>query len=594
MKKLCSLFIALTMVAYSYATISLSPTTIANGLTGHVYSQTFTASGGSGNYIYTKMSGTLPTGYILGLQNGVLSGTCIVAGSYTFRIRATGRSNDTISKSYTMTVPNVTLTTTSQVVNIWRDRYVPNYSGLYDTWNNYLLKVDTIHFAGPTSAWMLAGNAVAANSTLGNTSNFAVLFKTNNLERMRLLNTGNLGIGTSTPATKLDVTGAIRATGTTGAATGIGTELYASGLKSFDYSVGVYTNQDLDGLGLSFSNQGNIVGNITGTNFLMGGSGLAGAKLEVKGADNLGTYALKVGGSTNTDILNVRNNGYVGINTTNNYALSVTPRPGQTGQFISYSPGFRVAMSISDDDATTGSVNFGTGAMMVDVVNNIVGIGASAQVGNKLYIKESTASAIPFYIASQNGSGLHLLGYTSNNPYYRQDNSAGVVKTVINAGGISYFNGGNVGFQQATASAYIHIGAGTATAGTGALKFDTGTLNTVQEAGAVECANDNLYYTENSTLLRTQLAKSLSNSATLDFPNTNAGVAADLTITVTGSVEGDVVSVGVPNSSMSADNISFWGWVSANGTVTVRFNNNNTAAAVNPASGTFKVTVIKN
>lgn len=81
-------------------------------------------------------------------------------------------------------------------------------------------------------------------------------------------------------------------------------------------------------------------------------------------------------------------------------------------------------------------------------------------------------------------------------------------------------------------------------------------------------------------------------TSTLDFANTAAGTATDLTITVTGAVDGDPVMVGIPNGSTVA-NGHFVGWVSASNTVTVRFLNNNLLTALNPASGSFKVIVIK-
>jgi hypothetical protein len=83
----------------------------------------------------------------------------------------------------------------------------------------------------------------------------------------------------------------------------------------------------------------------------------------------------------------------------------------------------------------------------------------------------------------------------------------------------------------------------------------------------------------------------LSNSATLDFGSTSAQSSADLTITVTGAADGDVVSLGVPNASVNA-NTNYTAWVSAANTVTVRFNNYS-SGAVDPASGTFKVKVFK-
>jgi hypothetical protein len=88
------------------------------------------------------------------------------------------------------------------------------------------------------------------------------------------------------------------------------------------------------------------------------------------------------------------------------------------------------------------------------------------------------------------------------------------------------------------------------------------------------------------------IPKVLINTATLDFGNTVAGAATDLTITVTGAQDGDPVAIGVVNASVPA-NGSFRAWVSATNTVTVRFVNNDLTTAYDPASGVFKVSVFK-
>lgn len=80
-------------------------------------------------------------------------------------------------------------------------------------------------------------------------------------------------------------------------------------------------------------------------------------------------------------------------------------------------------------------------------------------------------------------------------------------------------------------------------------------------------------------------------SAVLDFPSTNTGLSADLTINVTGAAVGDVVSLGVPAGSVLA-NSNYTAWISAANTATVRFNNYS-AGALDPASGLFKVVVHK-
>jgi hypothetical protein len=83
-----------------------------------------------------------------------------------------------------------------------------------------------------------------------------------------------------------------------------------------------------------------------------------------------------------------------------------------------------------------------------------------------------------------------------------------------------------------------------------------------------------------------------SNTATLNFPSTAAGASSDLTITITGAALNDVVIVGVPNGSTVATGC-FTGWVSASNTVTVRFSNTDVLSALDPASGTFRATIIK-
>jgi hypothetical protein len=87
------------------------------------------------------------------------------------------------------------------------------------------------------------------------------------------------------------------------------------------------------------------------------------------------------------------------------------------------------------------------------------------------------------------------------------------------------------------------------------------------------------------------LAKVLTASSALNFPSTSAGSNSDLTIAVSGAADGDAVSLGVPNASINS-NSSFSAWVSSSNTVTVRFNNYS-SGSIDPASGTFKVTVLK-
>lgn len=80
-------------------------------------------------------------------------------------------------------------------------------------------------------------------------------------------------------------------------------------------------------------------------------------------------------------------------------------------------------------------------------------------------------------------------------------------------------------------------------------------------------------------------------TATLNFPVTATRTSSDITFTVTGATTGDAVSLGVPNAAVLI-NTCFTAWISAENTVTVRFNNYDNADK-DPASGVFKVMIIK-
>src|SRR5258706_3761358 len=56
--------------------------------------------------------------------------------------------------------------------------------------------------------WVNGGNALIANGTFGTTTNFSVLFKTNNGERGRITNSGLWGFGTTAPNSKVHINSA--------------------------------------------------------------------------------------------------------------------------------------------------------------------------------------------------------------------------------------------------------------------------------------------------------------------------------------------------------------------------------------------------
>jgi len=152
--------------------------------------------------------------------------------------------------------------------------------------------------------------------------------------------------------------------------------------------------------------------------------------------------------------------------------------------------------------------------------------------------------------------------------------------------GNSYFG------TNTAATAKVHIAASSTSASGGQLKLTSGgSAQSITEDGTINYIGNNLEFAQSTTVYK--LAKTLQNSATLDFGSTpipSLGTET-LTITLTGVADGDQVSLGVPNGSMTAGLIYF-AWVSAVNTVSIQCYNS-TLGAIDPASGTFKISVIK-
>ncbi len=89
------------------------------------------------------------------------------------------------------------------------------------------------------------------------------------------------------------------------------------------------------------------------------------------------------------------------------------------------------------------------------------------------------------------------------------------------------------------------------------------------------------------------VATRLTGTATLDFGVVTANSHADLTMTVTGAAVGDAVALGVPTAVAAVAGLSYTAWVSATDTVTVRAANCATTNSSDPASGSFRATIVR-
>jgi CSLREA domain-containing protein len=84
-------------------TITISPTVLPNGQVGQNYNQNLNASGGTGPYTFTFLSGAIPAGVTLS-AGGNVSGTPIESGIFTFTVAATDSNGCTGTQTIMLSV----------------------------------------------------------------------------------------------------------------------------------------------------------------------------------------------------------------------------------------------------------------------------------------------------------------------------------------------------------------------------------------------------------------------------------------------------------------------------------------------------------
>lgn len=69
---------------------------------------------------------------------------------------------------------------------------------LFSNGSNWFIASESLPGSGSGTAWIYGGNTVPSMQNIGTANNYSLPILTNNVERMRITNSGNVGIGTST------------------------------------------------------------------------------------------------------------------------------------------------------------------------------------------------------------------------------------------------------------------------------------------------------------------------------------------------------------------------------------------------------------
>jgi hypothetical protein len=354
---------------------------------------------------------------------------------------------------------------------------------------------------------------------MGVTTATPIVFGTNNLERMRILSTGEVGIG-GTPTQKLEVfAGTTQLNNTAGATqlvlkdttntksafinanndtlqfygNGPTTERVRFDLANGRVGIGITPNFILD-VQQTGSNPGINIDAVSGANFR------STIGFGVDSGVTVGWVAGQGFGSTTTRdfyILDVAANlTRIYIDTTGKVGIGTTS-PAQLLDISNAAPSFQMTDTTASAkslrlvvDANVANFYEAAGAagdiLSLDLTNKRVGIGTTGPA--QMLDISSTAPSFQMTDTTASAKSLRLVVDANKANLYEAAGAAGDIMTWDLANK-------RVGIVQATPTAWLHLGIGASGASSAPLKFTSGTNLATPEVGTVEWDAVQLYHT---------------------------------------------------------------------------------------------------
>ena len=293
----------------------------------------------------------------------------------------------------------------------------------------------------------IAGVATSlGNGYMGMSSNHPLAIVTNGAERMRVTADGNVGIGTTSPVTKLEV--------------------YNATEDRHFLAVGAAPSINFGNTNSGPSYYG-TVGLATATNNFIQGA-IAGDLAIVNRGNISGSILFGIGASSTNERMRITPAGNVGIGTSNPSNKFVVSNAGASGFEINPTGGVSSGVLLQAYNRSTSAYmaqsyyalshtfNVGSGggtrALDIDSTGN-VGIGTTSPT-TRLHIVQST-SFDGIRIVSSNGTTQNTLAL------YHNDSYAVVETTYLGSGAFKALclntQGGNVGIGTTTPSATLHV-----------------------------------------------------------------------------------------------------------------------------------------